>query len=73
MVRQLVRDAHFPRTPGVYAVYDLDPPDERPPPIGVAAMQSLCEQARGTLLVTDDTVGDEALKKVLNLPLGPAD
>jgi len=29
ITRQLVRDGVFPRTPGVYVVYEPAPPDER--------------------------------------------
>lgn len=68
MDRQLVRNAHFPRTPGVYVIYEPDPPDERPLYIGVAAMQTLCE--RWCTQHLKNRAGGSALRRTLGVELG---
>lgn len=68
MARQLVRDAVFPRMPGVYVVYEPDPPDERPLYVGVAAAQTLCERWCAQHL--KNRAGGSALRRTLGVELG---
>lgn len=68
MARQFVRDAIFPRTPGVYVVYDPDPTDERPLYVGVAATQTLCERWCAQHL--KNRAGGSALRRTLGVELG---
>ncbi len=65
--RQLVRDVVFPRTPGVYVVYEPHPPAERPLYVGVAATQTLCERWCAQHL--KNRAGGSALRRTLGVDL----